>query len=84
MALEKFHYKHDGKDIVLPKADAIPFGVLRKMRKASDDEQFYVLVENMADAETLEIIDAMPVDEVVKLIEAWGKANDSDMGESKP
>lgn len=81
MALEKFTYKYDGKKITLPKTDSIPFGAMRKMRKANEDEQFFVLIENVADEDTLAFIDSMPTDEVVNLMKAWFKDSGADLGE---
>ena len=77
MAMEKFHYTFkDGKKITLPKADQLPFGVLRKMRKIeSEQEQTLFLLEEVLGEESKEMksLDCRPVVEVGELMEAWTK-----------
>lgn len=82
MALEKFVYKVDGKKIELPKADQIPFKVIRKMHKVDEDEQIFVLLETLADQDALDIIDELPAPQVVNLINEWAKSGDKNLGES--
>ena len=82
MAMEKFHYTTEsGKKIVLPKMDNIPFGVARKLRKESEDEQFYGMIEMVADKKTLDVIDDLMPSEVRDMMEAWGKASEVTPGE---
>lgn len=82
MALEKFHYTTaGGKKITLPRMDHIPFGVARKLRKESEDEQFYGMLEMVADKKTLDVIDEMLPSEVRDLMEAWNKASETTPGE---
>lgn len=88
MALETFHYTHNGKKFALPKMKNLKFGVTRKMRKADDDEKVFMLIESVADDKALEIIDDMTVGELGELMEAWqadsndGNDGDVSLGES--
>lgn len=82
MALEKFHYEYDGKKFTLPRFDQIPFGVIRKMRKESADEQMFQMFEKLADDKALGIIDEMPTADIEKLVEAWQKDGGVTKGES--
>lgn len=79
----KFHYTFDGKDIELPRFDKLPFGTMRKMRKASESDQAFILFESTADEKTLDIIDTMGVDDIGELLEAWQKQSGVETGESE-
>ena len=82
MALETFHYTHDGKKFTLPKMKNLKFGVTRKMRKADDDEKVFMLIESVADDKALEIIDDMTVEQLGELMEAWqADSNDGNDGD---
>ena len=83
MALEKFHYTTEpNKKITLPKFDALPFGVVRRIRNADDTEQFFLLLEEAADERSLKVIDDMPMPEIADLVEAWQKDAGVSVGES--
>ena len=83
MALEKFHYTTESnKKITLPKFDALPFGVVRRIRNADDTEQFFLLLEEAADERSLKVIDDMPMPEIADLVEAWQKDAGVSVGES--
>ena len=82
MALEKFHYEHNGKKFTLPKFDQLPFKVLRKIRKEEEDEQFFMLFEEAADAKALAIIDEMNLADIAKMFDAWNKDSGVEVGES--
>lgn len=82
MAMEKFHYEHDGKKFTLPRMNQIPFGVARKLRKESEEEQFYGMLEMVADKKALDVIDVMMPDQVREMMDAWGKDSEMTPGES--
>lgn len=79
----KFNYEYDGKNIELPHFDKLPFGVMRRMRKASETEQAFLLFESAASEKSLAIIDTMGIDEIGELLEAWQKAAGVNTGESE-
>lgn len=80
--MEKFYHKHGNKKIELPKFDQVPFGVIRKIRKEEDQEQFFLMFELVADDKTLAIIDTMSMNEINELMTAWQKDAGVDLGES--
>lgn len=82
MALEKFHYEYEGKKFTLPKFDQLPFGVIRKLRKESEDEQFFQMFELAADEKALAIIDTMGMKDIEELVTAWQKDSGVTSGES--
>lgn len=79
-----FTYTYKGKTITLPKFGNFPFGVIRKIRKLEDEEQFYSLLELVTkdDPKTLDIIDEMYADDVVDLVTAWQEDAGVSLGES--
>ena len=77
-----FEYTFDGKKITLPLLSKLKFGLIRKMRKESAEEQMFMLVEQLADDETLAVIDEMDSGQVAEFMEAWQEASDVDSGES--
>ncbi|WP_378736063.1 hypothetical protein [Nocardia brasiliensis] len=81
--MEKFTYTSTGgKAISLPKMENIPFGIIRKLRKENDTEQFFALIEGVAGAKDLAVIDAMTQAEVRELMSAWQKDSGIELGES--
>lgn len=81
MALEKFHYTVGKKKLTLPRFGELPFGVARKIRKVSEEEQLFILLEEAADEASLEIIDTIPMSEIEKLMQAWMKDSGVTAGE---
>lgn len=80
-----FTYTFDGKTITLPKFGNFPFGVIRKIRKLEDEEQFYSLLELVTkdDPDTLDVIDSMYADDVADLVTAWQEDSGVSLGESE-
>lgn len=84
MATEKFHFTVDGTTVTLPKFSNLPFGVARKIRKEKDEEQIFVLIEELLkkDKKTLDFIDTLTVEQVGDLFVAWQKDAGVTVGES--
>lgn len=92
MAMEKFHFKFktgvndEGEaeftEVVLPRFENIPFGLIRKNRKLPMHEQFFALLEEVADEDTLKLMDDQPQKAMNKFMEAWQKDSGVSMGES--
>ncbi|WP_433661085.1 hypothetical protein ACQPW1_02075 [Nocardia sp. CA-128927] len=81
--MEKFTFKTSGaKTISLPRMENIPFGLIRKLRKENDTEQFFALIEGVAAAKDLAVIDTMTQAEVHELMNAWQKDSGIELGES--
>jgi len=70
MALELFHFQHDGNDFTLPKR--IKAGVLRKARNAdSEMDMFFTIVELLASSEAQEALDDMEIGEFASTLKLW-------------
>lgn len=83
MATELFHHTtKSGKKLSLPRFKNIPVGVIRKNRKEDEDEQTFGLIEAVADAKTLKVIDSMSIVELGEFMQAWQKDSGVEMGES--
>lgn len=82
MALEKFHYDHNGQTVVLPKFKHTPAGVVRKVRSKSEAEQIFTVLEALADDDALAIIDTMDTEQLQAFIAAWQKDSNVTVGES--
>lgn len=81
--MSEFTYTTESGDtITLPPVGQIPYGVLRKVRKLDPDEQDDALLESIADEATIDKIDALPVVEVAKLMNAWQRDAEVSVGES--
>ena len=84
MATEKFHYTTEaGKKISLPKFKNIPVGVIRKVRKESQVEQMFTILEAVTDEATIAKVDALGSEELGQLIQAWQEDSKVNMGESE-
>lgn len=59
-----------------------PFGLIRRLRKEDDTEQFFGLIEGVAGAKDLAVIDTMTQAEVKDLMAAWQKDSSITLGES--
>ncbi|MGP5930342.1 hypothetical protein [Corynebacterium glyciniphilum] len=82
--MEKFHYTvpDTKKKITLPSFGHLPFGVIRRIRKADETEQFFLLLEESADERSLKIIDDLSMPEIADLVDAWQKDAGVTVGES--
>lgn len=86
MTMEKFHYKpkaSGSKEIVLPHFKQVPFGILRKTRKLDEATQLCEALEAVADAKTLEQLDALTIDEFGDFTKAWQEEAQVSLGESE-
>ncbi|MBF6428705.1 hypothetical protein IU440_28945, partial [Nocardia cyriacigeorgica] len=67
-----FHYEtEDGTEVILPRFDSVKPGVIRKIRKLSDVDQFFTVLEALADEDTLAVIDDLEQKEFQKLQTEW-------------
>lgn len=78
-----FSFDHDGKTYTLaPTADHMTPGFIRKHRNTNEADVTYSLIEELADAETLDVIDNMSWSEHSKFHEALGEYINAFMGAS--
>lgn len=69
MTLERFHFEIEGKDYSLPKQ--IPFGVVRKSRGLDPIGQISLLLESLADEDTLAALDSLDSRDVAAKLKGW-------------
>ncbi|MBW3663575.1 MAG: hypothetical protein KY469_10790 [Actinobacteria bacterium] len=82
MTNEQFHHRlDDGREIVLPHMRNIKAGLIRKVRRLSEADQTFTILEAVADDDVLAIIDDLKGHQLEELMEAWEKASVS-LGES--
>lgn len=80
---EKFHYTTSfGDEVVLPRFENVPVGVIRKLRKADTLDQTFGIIEAIADEASLEAIDKIGAVEFEKLGAAWRDDSGVKPGES--
>lgn len=93
MAFEKFHYTlhipadtargaDKTYDLVLPKFENLPFGLIRKHRKAPPAEQFFLILEDVLTDKDLENLDKATQKQVSELFQDWQKDSAVTVGES--
>lgn len=70
-----------GKELTLPRFDSVKPGVIRKIRKLSDVDQFFTVLEHLADEDSLAIIDDLDQPEFQDLQTKWFEHAGVDMGE---
>ncbi len=74
MSAKNFEYTWNGKKVKLPGFGNLPAGVLRKTRNAKDPmDQAFLMIEEVASPEALNVIDQMPVEEFGKMIAEWAQ-----------
>lgn len=72
MTTEKFHWKTpSGGEIVVPHVSKIKGGLLRKYRKLDEMDMVFSIIEDVADADTLALIDDLDQGELEKFISDW-------------
>jgi len=76
-----FTFEHDGRTYTLPKFGSWSAGLMRRIRKLSDVDATFTILEEVADAETLAAIDSMSLDEFNELQQAWAEHAGVSLGE---
>lgn len=77
-----YEYTTDsGVTITLPGFNTVKPGVVRKIRKLGEVDQFFTVLETLATTETVEIIDEFEADEFDRFQRGWYKHAGVDLGE---
>lgn len=71
----------DGRTVTLPPFNSVKPGIIRKIRKLSDVDQFFTVLETLADDATIAIIDDMNQPEFEEFQTGWFKHAGVDLGE---
>lgn len=78
---DDFVYRTSAGELRLPKLDRVKFGTMRKLRKLSEQEQVFVLIEEVCGERELAIVDELAQHEIAELVVAWAEASGADLGE---
>lgn len=71
-----------GKTITLPRFQGcVNAGVIRRIRYQSEGQQFFTILEKVADDGTLELIDELSGDEFTDFRKAWYEHSGISLGE---
>lgn len=75
-----YTYKHNNKTITLPTFRDIPVGLVRKIRKESETDQAWLILEELLDEKQLAIVDSMTIPEFTEFMNGWTQG--ANLGES--
>lgn len=76
-----FEFEHNGETFTLASADTLDAGFARKNRKLTPDDQFFTVLEALADDETLAAIDSMRKQEFEAFQKAFFTHSGIELGE---
>lgn len=71
----------DGTELTLPAFNSVKPGLIRKIRKLSDVDQFFTVLEAVADEDTIAKIDDMDHDVFEDFQKEWFRHAGVDVGE---
>lgn len=77
-----FEFEHGGETYTLPRFGGIKQGLIRRIRKLSDVDATFTILEEVASPETLEALDDMTGDEFNAVIREWMEHSGVTLGES--
>lgn len=77
-----FEFEHHGRTYTLPKFGSWSAGLVRRVRKLSDVDATFTILEEVADEETLAAIDSMSTDRFNELQQDWAEHAGVSLGES--
>jgi len=75
-----YTYTHNGNEVTLPDFQAIPVGLVRKIRNESENDQAWLILEYLLDEEQLAVVDTMTVPEFAQFMNGWTQG--ANLGES--
>lgn len=81
--MEKFHHTlPDGHELVLPRFENVPVGVIRKTRRLEQADQVFTILEEIMSPADLEHVDKLDRSEFNEVVKAWREGSSVDVGES--
>lgn len=81
--LEKFHHTlPDGHELVLPRFENVPVGVIRKTRRLTEADQVFTILEEIMSPDDLEHVDKLDRAGFNVLVKAWREGSSVEPGES--
>lgn len=81
-AEDAFEFEHDGETYTLPKFGSWSAGLVRRIRKMSDVDASFTIIEQVAEPDALAAIDAMTLEEFNQLQQDWADHAGVSLGES--
>ena len=79
-----FVWERNGHRVVLPPAAKIKAGVIRRASKLDGDvQQIFSVMEEIADPDSLAVMDDLTLDELGELFLAWQNHGGTSVGESQ-
>lgn len=76
-----FTFTHDGKEYTIPPGSTLSVGFARRIRHLPEGDQFFEVLEALADEETLAAIDDMHAPEFREFQLAWQRHSQVTPGE---
>ncbi|PRB14464.1 hypothetical protein [Microbacterium sp. MYb62] len=81
--MEKFHHTlPDGHELVLPRFENVPVGVIRKARRLDQADQVFTILEEIMSPADLEHVDKLDRSEFNVVVRAWREGSSIEPGES--
>ena len=81
VAEDVFEFEHGGETHTLPRFGSWSAGLVRRVRKLSDVDASFTILEEVADPETLAVIDSMPLERFNELQQEWAEHAGVSLGE---
>lgn len=75
-----YKIEHNGKTVELPDFKELPVGLIRKARKAEQDELMWIVLETVLDEKDLDIVDSMSMTDFTTAMTGWTQG--APLGES--
>lgn len=79
---DRFEFEHNGRTYSLPRFGTWPSGLVRRVRKLSDMDATFTILEEIADPDTLAAIDEMTLEQFNKFEKDWAAHAGVTLGES--
>lgn len=68
-----YRFTRGGKKYTLPRFDSIKPGIIRRVRKLDQADAMFTILEQVADEETLAVLDDMEMPDFDKVIVGWAE-----------
>lgn len=76
---DPYTFTRDGVDHTLPSFGSLKAGQIRRVRHLDEASQMFTLLEQVADADTLAVIDDMSIPEVTEFFLDWQRTAGADL-----
>jgi hypothetical protein len=80
---DDFVFERNGSSYHLPSFAMLKSGLIRRIRGMEEADAFYLVLEEVADPDTLAALDDMPMVELATVMRAWQEHAGVRLGESR-